>query len=485
MSVVALKFPGGRVQFAATPTAAASPAFEVAFVGHCHRGRSQLDRDEAVAALGFNPAADSTGKDEEDGGWYFDKPVPVDSWDQFLDTFGPLAGDHALSLDALPGQRLWLPGAVADFFAAGGKRAWIVRVPLRDNAPEDAHVPPAIAIPGLGPARGLAAACAIPTLGLVVFPDLERMFAIPEVKTPVPPPIPVPLPVFRPQGATPPDTPAGGTYRGPGAIRPSAPVTDVLRRIVRTLSALRPDVSALFALPAGLDSNATSVSVQTEAIRMVYGDGAEKLLPKDKIALPAIQPVVPLLRDAAGSIASPSGLLAGTIAATAEKDGVWRSIAGQPIPCQGTPLRHVGENVIEILRLNGIAALRSAPDGGVVLEVEAAAVPFDDAGRAAPTRRFIGWLHRQLQQYGEGLVFENDPQDGHVEMVLTGFFAELFRLGALKARRLSDAFTVRRAPSPEGAIAFEIRFSPSFAIDTIVLRLVQDADGALAVKAAA
>ena len=90
-----------------------------------------------------------------------------------------------------------------------------------------------------------------------------------------------------------------------------------------------------------------------------------------------------------------------------------------------------------------------------------------------------------MQQYGDGLVFENDPQDGHVELVLAGFFAELFRRGALKARRLSDAFSVRRVPAAEGAIAFEIRFSPSFAIDTIVLRLVQDADGALAVKAAA
>ena len=69
---------------------------------------------------------------------------------------------------------MWLPQAVADFFAAGGRRAWIIRTAA--NADLSAYVPNDAAIPGFGAApRGIVAAATIPAAGLVVLPDLERL----------------------------------------------------------------------------------------------------------------------------------------------------------------------------------------------------------------------------------------------------------------------------------------------------------------------
>src|SRR5271165_3819931 len=163
----ALALADRRVALVAAPAAAAPAALEVAFVGCCPNGRDDAAASEAVARLGLQPAP----------GW-FDQPVPVDGWHAFLSLFGADPGDPPSEADSLPGAAFWLPDAVADFFAAGGRRAWIVRVPPAQG--EDAYVPPGQDVPGVGaPARGVVAACAGPPVGLMILPNLERLYAIP------------------------------------------------------------------------------------------------------------------------------------------------------------------------------------------------------------------------------------------------------------------------------------------------------------------
>jgi hypothetical protein len=97
--------------------------------------------------------------------------------------------------------------------------------------------------------------------------------------------------------------------------------------------------------------------------------------------------------------------------------------------------------------------------------------------RAAPGRRLIGWLVRNLQQFGEQLIFENVLDDGRVELVLTSLFAELFKRGALAGGQVSDAVRItRRDLDKRNAYAFDIAVATVVAVETIRLQFL---DGAL------
>ncbi len=448
-----------RVSLAdALPLPSASPVLEVAFIGCCPTGQLDARAQRAVSELGFAPTTDG-----------FDQPVPIDDWGTFRALFG--ATPVPPSADPLPGQSMWLPQAVADFFAAGGRRAWIVRTAA--TADLSAYVPYDAPVPGFGAAtRGIIAAATIPTVGLVVLPDLERIAAVPEVVTPLPPPSPPIAPEFRPLGAPPPDRPVPGSAGGIAAGAPVVFLADLLGRICRTLARLRPDMQCLFSLPVGLDQTASPHLLADTAIRLLYG------APDSMLDRPGLQVLAPLLHDETGAVLTPSGMVAGAIAAAAERTGPWRSIGGQLLPGTRAPLRQIGEEVAAGLTVRGIGTLQRDPTG-IVLNDEVLAMPRTPSARAAGTQRFIGWLIRELRQFGERLVFEIGlADDGRVGLALNGFFATLFQRGALRGRRLADAVSIQPAPAPEGSIAYEIGFAPAYAIETIRLRFVQSTDGA-------
>ena len=69
----------------------------------------------------------------------------------------------------------------------------------------------------------------------------------------------------------------------------------------------------------------------------------------------------------------------------------------------------------------------------------------------------MGWLLRNLQSFGEQLVFENVLDDGRVELALTSLFATLLKRGALSGRQVTDAVTItRRDAGQSNAVAFDI-----------------------------
>jgi hypothetical protein len=450
----ALVSPDGRIRLAASPAGAAPPPeLEAVFVGSAASSPAFAAASLALAAaaqLGFVPVAGDTSL-----------------------TLLPLAfSDFAAFGAAFPGDTGWLACAVRDYFAAGGLRAWVVRVDADPAAMLDATLN---ALPPAGP---LAIAAQIPSAGLLLLPDLEQ--ACLEAALP-PPAAPAPLPAapgFRPLADF---IPAG---RQAPALPPPGPAVspfDVLTRVSRALGVLRPDMLCLFALPVGADPTQAQPALVQRAIGYLYGDPANP-----GPDLPQVQAIAPLVRDVTGTIASPAGLIAGLLCATAQGPGVWRSVAGRTLACGVTPLRRIESRALAQLRAAGITALRFV-QGGTILDGDILACLQARAGsaprRAAGTRRLMGWLLRQLRSFGEQLVFENVLDDGRVELVLTSLFAALFQRGALAGGQVSDAVRItRRDLGARNTYGFDIAVATALAVETIQLQFL---DGTLTTTLAA
>lgn len=430
------------------PAVAPAPELEAVFVGAAAAAPAFDAAASAVAAaaqLGFVPAPDDTSL-----------------------TGLPLAFSDATAFAAaFPGDDGWLARAVRDYFNAGGLRAWVVRVEVDPTAPLDAYLrssPPFIS--ALSPS-GVDIAMQIPSAGLLVFPDLEYL-CLANVSPPAPaaPTLPPAPPGFRPA--------ADFVAPPPAATQPAAPpptgvrAHDVLMRVSTRLKEQRPDMLCLFALPVGADE---TLSVSALAKRIVsYLSGGVEPAPD----LPRVQAFAPLLRDPSGAIASPSGVIAGVLSASARSVGVWRSVAGRTLPLGGTPLRRIESNALDQLRKSGVATLRFAP-GGTVLDDDILAcrdVPGSAARRAAGTRRLMGWLVRNLQRFGEQLIFENAANDGTVELILMDLFDALLKGGALNGRQVADAVTITRRSSRANEVAFDIALDTALAVETIQLRFL-------------
>ena len=452
--------PDQRIRLADQFPVAAAPELEAVFVGAAATQPAFGAASAAVSAavqLGFVP----------------------DVGDVSLNNL-PLAFSSAAAFDAaFPGDDSWLAHGVRDFFNAGGVRAWVVRVEVAPGAPIDAYMRPNPPIVSALPPTGVEIAMQVPSAGLLVLPDLEYLCLAsslpPAANLPSAPPVPV---GFRP---------LTDFVAPPRPLVPPPPVTiamvvpgAVLSRVSTALASRRPDMLCLFALPIGADQTVTVPALVKRAEAYIHANASPGP------DLPQVQAFAPLMRDAAGAIASPSGLIAGVLSAAAETDGVWRSITGRPLPLGATPLRRIESNALAELRSSGIAVLRFAA-GGMVLDDDILAVsdgPGAAARRSAGTRRLMGWLLRNLQSFGEQLVFENVLDGGVVELILTDLFAALLQRGALNGRQVSDAVSITRSPNTNGVLVYDIQINAAVALETIQLQFL---DGTLttALKAAA
>jgi hypothetical protein len=437
-----LVWPDRRISLSEQQPVAPPPTLEAVFVGAAFadaQPTAAVEARAAATALGFGNDPAMTGR--------------------------PLAfASAAAFLMAFPGDDSWLSLAVQDYFAAGGQRAWVVRVEVDPADPLAAYVSQAPAVAASLPETGVDIALQVPSAGLVVLPDLEYAClasSLPPPQVPSPPPA---SPVFRPvtEFVT---APPQAVAPLPADAQPAQPY-DVLTRVSAALSAQRPDMLLLFALPVGADQTLSVPQLISRAATYLYGNA--QLGPD----LPRVQVFAPLLRDLAGDIATPSGQVAGVLAAAAERDGVWRSIAGRTLPLGPTPLRRIESIALDRLRRLGIVALRFSADG-TVLDADILALrdlPANAAKRAGSTRRLIGWLLRSLQALGEQLVFENVLDDGRVELILLDLFDELFSRGALVGQQVTDAVAItRRNPAPN-AVEFDIAINAAVALETIRLR---------------
>ena len=194
----------------------------------------------------------------------------------------------------------------------------------------------------------------------------------------------------------------------------------------------------------------------------------------------------PYLRSPRYALRSTVGAVAGVIASSARRRGIWRSVAGIPLVTDGRPY--------PLLSMTQGIALRENPGIGVVqrrarqvlLDDERLAVPalqrndyrpgvygerLDDL-RAGEVVRFIGFLVRQLKVLGESLIFNIGFDDPRPRLLLEKFFMGLYRQGALRGSLPEHAFSIRRAAVQEAVIAYDIEIAPAYPIDRIVLTFV-------------
>ncbi len=486
-----------RIEPAAAPRRR-SP-FEVAFVGHAP-GRARLAALTPFARarlheLGFHELADpklrAVATDEvADSARLHHVPLALRSATEFHELFPEALTVATRYASLLAGAIAWLPRAVEDFFRAGGEQLWVIVVPEPDTLGATMSSQPFFADPrAISPAepttwRGLAALLHLPAVGLVALPDLERLGVdaqledIPEKR------LANPKPRFVPVGAPPPDPIAGDEKRSKDEMaKAHAPAPLALSEWVAPaldfLARWRPDVQFLCTLPIegrshgqlpGLATRGRDFLVQ---LRDAAGHDA---LPRDLAdlrdrRLARLVPLFPFLRGPRFRMQSPAGLVAGAIAARADADGPWRSIAAQPLSTDAVPWPPVAGSDVADLRDEGI---------GVLLH-ERGAVRLDDERTAAvddlyssEVVRFVGWLHRELERFGLAFVFAPENEEVGVRLSLDQFFSELFRRGALTGATASDAFEIRPLPRREATIGFEIEFQPSLPIDRLVLSFVND-----------
>lgn len=476
-----LAFADARVFLNPAPVAPRLPVLPVALIGHVP-GAARPERltramREAWRGLGLQAlerrldqalAHGPTTDGDADLLALYHLPLAFDGLAQFLDLFP----------DATPGAAPWLPLAVEDYFAAGGERLWLVRVPEAEG--RDGLLP---AVPG-DPAqpeslRGLDAALNVPELGLVALPDLERL-QLPAGLVPLPATgMPPARARFVPVDEL---TLAGAVPAPPPPVQTLAwPFSEVASRLCTRFDTWRPDVQALLTLPLAATDDG-GAQPEPAALAWLAALDGEPLRRAQRL-----QPLYPYLRGRRAPLASATGLVAGTIAASAARDGPWRSIAGRDLGGDALPWpAQTPRSAAQLRRSPGVGVLL-ARDGRVVLDderlpgglpdtrAEQPGLPQPPARtayyRSAEVLRFINWLLRRLDALGQRLVFVSDPDDPRPALLLEDFFARLHALGALRGARFEDACTIRRIHTGDAALAFEIGIAPAVPVDAITLTL--------------
>jgi hypothetical protein len=476
----------GRVELEPAPLRSdVDDPVEVAFVGHLpaavtvrpeRLSRTALERldllgfahvarilrGEAVAAPGDDLTLRRTTRLEQ-------LPLLIDTIRSFYDLFPdaervPLVSMASAAFGSpLAGITAWLPRALEDFFLAGGRRAWVVLV--------DEHESPELVLPPLGgnplvapmrELRGLTLAAALPGIGLLTAPDLERqtipagLHDVPRVRLPNPPTR------FVPCGSV-----GSDDHRergeGPSTLPlPAPPWSQQLARIAGFLQRHRPDVQFLTGVPLSWDASTAAPGLDAAALAWFADAGREDRL---GAAAARVQVLAPCLRSPRYRLGSPGGLLAGVISASARRHGAWRSVAGRTLPGDALPYPGLPGARLEQLRAGGIG----------VLTARATVLTLDDERVVAPAHadsgeivRLIGWLRRRLERLGERLVFLVDPEDPRPQLALEALGNELHARGALRGNRAA-AWQVAPESGGPGQAVWRITVAPAAPIDGLVL----------------
>lgn len=478
----------------ATPPVARA-GLEVAVLGHCPVSPTldRLDRRgdvvfDELRRVGYGFVVERLLADPDDPvRELYHVPVPLHSSAEFDDLYPGVRQADTAYRSTLAGRHAWLPQCVDDFFANGGQKLWVIRVPEDDG--EAAFLPPSVSnLHEPQSLRGIAVPLVLDEVGVIAMPDLERL-RIPATLPDVPNVrLAKPEPRFIPCSA------AADTRRLTGQPRQAEPERQsfrlLLERIGTTLATHRPDMVCLFTLPLGHESRLgrpvadAAALADLEDLRSTTSGTSDTQLPG---SLRRIQFLFPYLRGQRHKLVSTVGIVAGLQAKVAAAEGPWRSVAGLPMVTDSKPYPAV--NTFEATRL------RETPGVGVIghrsplttLDDERLAVPalhpLDYAGSASSMQkfnsyrsgeiaRFLGYLLRTLTRLGESLVFNVDAADPRPELALEEFFRGLHQAGALRGDLPEDAFRIERRFPQADAVLFDIEIAPAFPIDRLRLTFV-------------
>lgn len=412
-------------------------------------------------------------------------PIPLYSSAEFYDIFPDAVDTPAEYISVLAGNRAWLGFAVDDFFANGGEKLWVVRIP--QNETQAGFLPKAeTRLHDITSLQGLACVLVIPSLGVVSFPDLERL----QIPAQLPD-----IPRKRLENAVPQFLPCTmnmddshrerryGGYGELGQMPDPIPFENVLRSLLQFVTRYRPDVQCLLTLPLSYSDTLESPELDPVAQATLADFKQSK---HNAQALRHIQFLFPYLRGPRFALHTPVGLIAGQQVAVTRRYGPWRSIAERPLNCDAMPYPSLSRTQTVALRENpGVSLIkpRKLYDGKiqpgldderlVVPALPAADYPVDrqryDGFRSAEVMRFLGFLRRQLQALGDQLVFNIDYRDPRPRLLLEQLLRRLHARGALRGALPEQAFSIAESQPQEGAVVYEIMLAPAFPIDRLFL----------------
>ncbi len=486
-----MEFLGARIQINPRPIRRTEVALDVGIVGHCP-GQVRIERLLALTGIlddmhqaGFSTRVNAIVAGTET--LLYHLPIPLHSTAEFDDIF-PEARQIATHYNSvLAGNKAWLPSAIDDFFANGGERLWLVRIPEVDgirgflpqyNSPYD----------NSEDLRGIACLLAIPSMALITLPDLERL-QIPAQLPDIPRKrLSNPQPQFLPIHSVIDD---GSRERRNSSELPTAgedplPLLIILRELLSFSAAQRPDIQYLFTMPIGYSTGLGSPCINKTELTALTNARDNP----DAYLLRQVQLLFPYLRDSDEELRSPVGVIAGAISASSKTRGVWRSIGDRTLisPAQPYPPLDT-QQIIALREMPGLGILNQRL-GRLALDDERLVVPALhrndyvpgttsgryserlNGTRSAEVVRFLGYLQRKLQALGEQLIFNLDPEDPRPQLMLEGFFRNLYRAGALRGTSAEDAFSIQKASALEGVIAFDIQIAPAYPIDKIVVTFI-------------
>ena len=505
-----------RIEIDARPTPPAQTVLEVVMVGHCP-GIAQWQRlatDELlltkISSLGFarecarlrELAAGATAISQDDALLaLYDLPLPFHSFGQYQSLFPGAFDTDTTYQSVIGGKRAWLPLAVQDFFenssGSHNLKLWIIRVD--ENRKQSAFLP----TPGANMIEpetlgAFERALLITRAGILALPDLERLQIpahledIPRLR------IENPEPVFLPCGTEVDDghRERRNAYEIPAMPEP-LPSRDIVIPIARAMAKHRPDMQCLLSVALAAIPGSERPGPATEFLNCVANaagireDGT--LVDESRGTLTEaarhLQLLYPYLRGPDRALGSATGVVAGMQAAVSQQHGPWRSIGERPLPGRSLPWPPLNQNEATALRDRpGVTVLLHRANRTVVDDERMCApcLPAvqlqqltrerrnDDHWRSAEIMRFMGWLRRELQTLGEKMIFDVDPRDPRPEIALRSFFTRLYTLGALRGRKVDEAFTLIQRNDGDSTIAFEIEIAPAYPIDRLRITFMQD-----------
>ncbi len=480
-----MEFLGARVHLNPRPAQQKNIALEVAMLGHCP-GKVRIERllqlTSAVREIQLAGFGSRLTQLAEEGGNLFHLPLPLRSLAEYEDIFPQARTKDSQYESQMAGKRAWLPKAVDDFFANGGEKLWVVQIPEEEGI--NGFLPlfntPLYDTENL---RGIATVQILNHVGIVALPDLERIQIKQDLADIPAKRLANPNPQFIPCSTR--IEPGPSERRSSNRLRRAEDPEEfvvVMRKILENMYSNRPDMQCLLALPLEYSNVLGSPVVDHTSVEKLNSarstTGAHLLR--------QVQLLFPYLRSTQYSLYSPVGIVAGSLARSAQTRGIWRSIAAQPLATDGKPYPPVNQVQKLQLRENPGVGVIEQRRGKIMLDDERIIVPALHRNdyvvgemsdrikslRSGEVVRFIGFLVRQLRELGETLIFNVDYRDPRPKLLLEKFFNRLHAQGALRGARPEQAYRLQQSYPQEGVIAVDIEVAPAFPIDKIELTFV-------------
>lgn len=481
-----------RVSLIPRPVQPRPAALEAAFLGHCPgevRVQRLLDMQQVLDELrsaGFAEQVDAlrSGSAGASLRALEHLPLPLRSRAEFYDIFPQANTLPTQYRSVLAGDRAWLPACVDDFFANGGIKLWVVKIPeqaIGGENPQQLFFPDSnTQLHDPRTLRGLATLIVINSIGLVALPDLERL-QIPQRLPDVPRVrLDNPDPQFMPCSANLDDD--HRERRNDDEIpSTSSPLgfAAIIQGLLRWASQHRPDWQFLMSMPLSYSDSLNSPNLDPAAAATIAA-----LKQRDHAyRLRQMQFVYPYLREPGHSLRTAIGAIAGKQARQAQRVGIWSSVADQalqlnarlyPNPSIAETLAMRSEPGVSVLRFSR-KAIRLDDERLSVPALPAADIKTTvndkryDGYRSAEIQRFMGYLQRAMRALGEQLIFNVDYRDPRPRLLLDRYFRTLYQRGALRGATTQQAFHIQQIPAGEGAMLFEIEIAPALPIEHIRL----------------